>query len=62
MAFNYLEAKKKKWFVSMVWSIQKKKDIRKTQRIGRTSIMMAPNLKDLPYEKRLLRLKLPTLE
>jgi len=38
-----------------------KKDIRKIERIQRAATKIAPSLRDLPYEERLLRLKLPTL-
>ncbi len=45
-----------------VWSPHKKKDIRKIGRIQRKPTKMVPTLTDLPYEKRLERLKLLTLE
>ena len=71
MAFTYLDEMIKKLIVSMihprleysavVWSPDNKKDIRKIKRIQRAATKMAPSLRDLPYEERLLRLKLPIL-
>ena len=73
IAFKYLDEeminklimsliRQKLEYASMIWSPHKKKDIRKHERIQRAATKMAPNLKDLPYEEILSRLKLPTLE
>ena len=72
-AFTYMdEEMMKKLIVSMirpkleyaavVWSPHKKKDIRKIERIQRAATKMVPTLRDLPYEERLERLNLQTLE
>ena len=46
----------------MIWLPPKKKDIKKLERSQRAATKMAPSLRNLPYEERLSRLKLPTLE
>ena len=46
----------------MIWSPHKKKDIKKIERIQIAATKMAPRLRDLSYEERLSKLKLPTLE
>ena len=45
---------------TMIWSPHKKKDIKKLERLQRAATKMAPSLRDLSYEERLSRLKLPT--
>ena len=40
----------------------KKKDIKKLEKIQKTTTKMDPSLRDLPCEERLSRLKLPTLD
>ena len=46
----------------MIWSPHKKKDIKEIERIQRAATNIALNLRNLLYEERLSRLKLPTLE
>ena len=46
----------------MIWSPHKKKNMKKIQRIKRAATKIAPSLRDLPYEERISRLKLTTLE
>ena len=75
MAFKYLDEemiKIKKLITSLIqpkleyatviWSPYEKKNIKKTERIQRAAIKMAPSLRDLSYDERLSGLKLPTLE
>ena len=73
MAFKYLDEEMIKKLVisliqpkleyaSVIWSPHKKKDIRKIERIQKTATKMALSLRDLLYEERLSRLKVPTLE
>ena len=49
-------------YAAVIWSPHKKKDIRKIKRMRRAALKMAPSLRDLPHEKILYGLKLPTLE
>ena len=49
-------------YAATIWSPHNKKDIRKIERIQRAATKMAPSLQDLPYEDRLKRLGLPTLQ
>ena len=49
-------------YVAVIWSPDKKKDIKKIERLQRAATKMAPSLRDLPYKERISRLKLPTLE
>ena len=46
----------------MIWSAHKKKDIKKLERLLRAATKLALTLRNLPYEERLFRLKLSTLE
>ena len=73
VAFNYLDEERikklitsmillKLEYVAVIWSPHKKKDIRKIEGIQRAATKMAPSLRDLLYEERFSRLKLPTLE
>ncbi len=48
-------------YAAVVWSPHKK-DIRKIERIQRAATKMVPTLRDLPYEERLEKLNLLTLE
>ena len=45
-----------------VWSPYKRKYIKLIERVQRRATKLVPALKDLPYEERLTRLKLTTLE
>ena len=47
---------------AVVWSPNLKKDIKKLERIQQAATKMVPSLRDLPYEERLLRLDLMSLE
>ena len=49
-------------YAAVVWSPNMKKDIKKLERIQRAATMTVPSLRDLPYEERLLRLDLISLE
>ncbi len=49
-------------YAAAVWSPHKKKDIRKLERSQRATTKMVPALRDLPYEERLEKLNLLTLE
>ena len=49
-------------YAAVVWSPNLKKDINKLERIQRDATKMIPSLRDLPYEERLLRLDLMSLE
>ena len=72
MAFKYLDEEEminklitslvrpKLEYAAMIWSPYEKKDIRKIERIQKAATKMAPSY--LPYEERVSRLKLPTLE
>ena len=68
MAFKYLDEEMiKKLKTSLIqpkleYAAHKKKDIKKFERIQRAATKMAPSLRNLPYEERIFRLKLPTLE
>ena len=73
VAFAYMDGEMvKKILVSMIrpkleyaatlWSPSTKKNIKKLERIQRAVTKLAPELSDLPYEERLQRLELPTLE
>ena len=46
----------------MIWSPHEKTDIKKLERLPRAATKLAPSLSNLPYEERLSRLRLPTLE
>ena len=48
-------------YAAVIWSSHKK-NIKKLERLQRAAKKMAPSLRNLPYEERLSRLKLPTLE
>ena len=41
-------------YVAAIWSPHKKKDIKKLERLQRAVTKMAPSLKNLSYEERLL--------
>ena len=45
-----------------VWSPYKRKHVNLIERVQRRATKLVPSLRDLPYEERLLRLKLTTLE
>ena len=73
MAFLYMDEEMvRKLIVSMVrprleyaapvWSPSRKMDIKRLERIQRAATKLAPSLKNKPYEERLERLNLPTLE
>ena len=73
MAFKYLDEeminklitsliRPKLEYAAVIWSPHKKKDIKMLERLQRAASKMAPSLRNLPYEERLSRLKLPTLE
>ncbi len=47
-------------YAALVWSLHKKKDIRKIGLIQRAAMKMVPILRDLPFEERLERLKVLT--
>ena len=49
-------------YAATIWSPHSKKDIRKIERIQRAATKMVPSIQDLPYEDRLKRLGLPTLQ
>ena len=49
-------------YAQVVWSPHLKKHIHKLERVQRAATRMVPSLKDLPYEERLSKLGLPTLE
>ena len=49
-------------YASSVWSPYKKKDIEIIENVQRRATRMLPQLKDLNYEERLRKLKLPTLK
>ena len=49
-------------YAAVVWSPYMKKHIRKLERVQRLGTRMIPGYKELPYEERLRRLNLPTLE
>ena len=72
MAFKYLDEEMinklitsllqpKLEYTAVIWSPHKK-DLKNLERIQRATTKMAPSLRDLPYEERISRLKLPTLE
>ena len=48
-------------YEAVIWSPHKKKDIKEIEIIQNAAAKVAPSLKDLPYELRISRLKLPTL-
>ena len=73
MAFAYLDADMmRRFIVSLVrprleyaataWSPHLKKDIRKLERVQRAATKLAPELRDLPYEERLSRMQITSLE
>ena len=73
MAFKYLDEeminkiitsliRPKLEYAAVIWLSYKKKNIKELERIQRAATKMAPSLINLPYEERLSRLKLPTLE
>ena len=73
MAFSYIDADMMKTLITslirprleyavIVWSPHTKKNIRKLERVQRAATKMVPELSDLPYEERLRKLELPTLE
>ena len=73
VAFNYLDKEIMKKIIThmicpkleyavVVWSPHKKKDVRKLERIQRTSTKMIPELKDLSYKERLEEIGLATLQ
>ena len=45
-----------------VWSLYKRKYINLIEHVQRRATKLVPTLRDLPYEERLARLKLTTLE
>ena len=49
-------------YAATVWSPHHRKDIRKIERIQRAATKLVPSLRDLSYEDRLKKLKLPTLQ
>ena len=49
-------------YAAVVWSPSTKKDIRKLERIQRAATKLPSTLSNLPYEERLEKLNLPTLE
>ena len=48
-------------YAAVIWSPHKKKDIRKLERIQRAASKMVPEIKDLTYEERLMKMGLTTL-
>ena len=49
-------------YAAVIWSPHEKKHIRKLERVQRAATKMTPELQDLPYEERLARMQLTTLE
>ena len=49
-------------YAAVVWSPSTKRDIRKLERIQRAATKLPPTLTNLPYEERLKKLNLPSLE
>ena len=49
-------------YAAVIWSPHEKKHIRKLERVQRAATKMTPELQDLPYEERLARMELTTLE
>ena len=49
-------------YAAVIWSPHKMKDIKKLEILQKTATKITPSLKNLPYEERFSRLKLPTLE
>ena len=49
-------------YASSVWSPYKKKDINSIENVQRRATRMLPQIKNLEYEERLRKLKLPTLK
>ena len=72
VAFSYIDENMMKIIVAMirprleyaavVWSPNLKKDIKKLERIQWAATKLVASLRDLPYEERLLRLDLMSLE
>ena len=73
MAFKYLDEeminklitsliRPKLEYMAVFWSPHKKKDIKKLEKLQRAATKISPSLRNLPYEERLSRLKLPTLK
>ena len=48
-------------YANQVWCPYKKKDLEAIENVQRRATKLLPTLKDLPYEERLKKLKLPTL-
>jgi len=49
-------------YASSVWSPYKKKDINSIENVQRRATRMLPQMKNIEYEERLRKLKLPTLK
>ena len=49
-------------YAAVIWSPHQKKHIRKLEHVQRAATKMTPELQDLPYEERLTRMELTTLE
>ena len=49
-------------YAATVWSPYLKKDIRKLERVQRAATKLVPELKDLPYQQRLDRMQITSLE
>ena len=49
-------------YAAVIWSPHQKKHIRKLERVQRAAMKMTPELQDSPYEERLTRMELTTLE
>ena len=48
-------------YANVVWAPRQKKDVNMIENVQRRATKLIPDLKDLPYEDRLRRLKLPSL-
>ena len=73
LAFNYLDDNMMKKilttlirpqleYASVIWSPHMKKHVKKLERVQRLATRMIPEFKEVPYEERLNRLNLSTLE
>ena len=73
LAFNYLDENMMRKilttlirpqleYASVIWSPYMKKHVKKLERVQRLATRMIPQFKELPYEERLSRMELSTLE
>ena len=49
-------------YAAVIWSPHKKKHVKKLERVQKLGTRMIPGFKEVPYEERLTRLELTTLE